>query len=78
MDQETLHLHYTFHHGDAVKAANKDLQMVKKAMDENNLDTVTTGRKNFPTTCRRTSAHDILDKSYQQEKAAKRRPAKAN
>src|SRR6267154_3415061 len=40
MDQETLHLHYTFHHGDAVKAANKDLSMVKKAIDENNLDTV--------------------------------------
>lgn len=40
MDQETLHLHYTFHHGDAVKAANKDLQMVKKAIDENSLDTV--------------------------------------
>ena len=40
MDQETVHLHYTFHHGDAVKAANKDLQMVKKAMDENNLETV--------------------------------------
>src|SRR6478736_5463231 len=35
MDQETLHLHYTFHHGDAVKAANKDLAMVKKAIDEN-------------------------------------------
>src|SRR5882724_9331717 len=40
MDQETLHLHYTFHHGDAVKAANKDLTMVKKAIDENGLDTV--------------------------------------
>lgn len=40
MDQETLHLHYTFHHGDAVKAANKDLAMVKKALDENSLDTV--------------------------------------
>jgi Fe-Mn family superoxide dismutase len=40
MDQETLHLHYTFHHGDAVKAANKDLGMIKKAMDENNLETV--------------------------------------
>src|SRR5882672_631946 len=35
MDQETLHLHYTFHHGDAVKAANKDLAMIKKAVDEN-------------------------------------------
>src|SRR5258708_30480154 len=40
MDQETLHLHYTFHHGDAVKAANKDLTSIKKAIDENNLDTV--------------------------------------
>ena len=40
MDQETLHLHYTFHHGDAVKAANKDLAMVKKAIDENSLDAV--------------------------------------
>ena len=40
MDQETLHLHYTFHHGDAVKAANRDLAMVKKAIDENSLDTV--------------------------------------
>src|SRR3990170_1879838 len=40
MDQETLHLHYTFHHGDAVKAANKDLQMIQKALDENNVETV--------------------------------------
>ncbi|MGB3172207.1 MAG: superoxide dismutase [Saprospiraceae bacterium] len=40
MDQETLHLHYTFHHGDAAKAANKDLQMVQKALDEGQLDTV--------------------------------------
>lgn len=40
MDEETLHLHYTFHHGDAVKAANKDLQMVKKALDENSVETV--------------------------------------
>jgi Fe-Mn family superoxide dismutase len=40
MDQETLHLHYTFHHGDAVKAANKDLAMIKKAVDDNSLDTV--------------------------------------
>ncbi|HEX6889565.1 MAG TPA: superoxide dismutase [Chryseolinea sp.] len=40
MDQETLHLHYTFHHGDAVKAANKDLEMIKKAIDENNVETV--------------------------------------
>lgn len=40
MDQETLHLHYTFHHGDAVKAANKDLQMIRQSIDQNNLDTV--------------------------------------
>lgn len=40
MDEETLHLHYTFHHGDAVKAANRDLQNIRKAMDENNLDVV--------------------------------------
>jgi superoxide dismutase, Fe-Mn family len=40
MDEETVNLHYTFHHGGAVKGANKDLQMIKKALDENNLETV--------------------------------------
>lgn len=40
MDAETMHLHYTFHHGGAVKAANKDLQAIKKALDDNNLETV--------------------------------------
>lgn len=40
MDAETVNLHYTFHHGGAVKGANKDMQMIKKAMDENNLETV--------------------------------------
>ncbi|MBA4054751.1 MAG: superoxide dismutase, partial [Marivirga sp.] len=40
MDQETLHLHYTFHHGDAVKAANNDLKMIKEAIEKNSLDTV--------------------------------------
>lgn len=40
MDTETLHLHYTFHHGGAVKGANKDLAMIKKALDENNLETL--------------------------------------
>ena len=40
MDAETMHLHYTFHHGGAVKGANKDLQMIKKALDESSLDTV--------------------------------------
>lgn len=40
IDAETLHLHYTFHHGGAVKGANKDVQMIKKLLDENNLETV--------------------------------------
>lgn len=40
MDSETLHLHYTFHHGGAIKGANKDLAMIKKALDDNNLETV--------------------------------------
>ncbi len=40
MDEETVHLHYTFHHGGAVKAANKDMQMIRKAMDDNNMETV--------------------------------------
>ena len=26
MDAETMHLHYTYHHGGAVKAANNDLK----------------------------------------------------
>jgi len=40
MDEETVYLHHTFHHGGAVKGANKDLQMIRKALDENNLDAV--------------------------------------
>jgi superoxide dismutase, Fe-Mn family len=40
MDEETVHLHYTFHHGGAVKAANKDMLMIRKALDDNNLETV--------------------------------------
>tara|TARA_B100001105_G_C22364202_1_gene431821 strand:+ start:835 stop:1557 length:723 start_codon:yes stop_codon:yes gene_type:complete len=40
MDEETLNLHYTFHHGGAVKGANKDLLMIKKSLDENNLETI--------------------------------------
>lgn len=34
MDQETVHLHYTFHHGGATKASNKDLLMIKEATDK--------------------------------------------
>jgi len=40
VDAETMHLHHTFHHGGAVKGANGDLKMIKKAMDEANLETV--------------------------------------
>jgi len=40
MDAETMHLHYTFHHGGAVKAANNDLKKIKEALDANNLETV--------------------------------------
>jgi superoxide dismutase, Fe-Mn family len=40
MDSETLHLHYTFHHGGATKAANTDLKKIKEALDTNNLETV--------------------------------------
>lgn len=40
MDAETLHLHYTFHHGGAVKGANNDMKMIKGAMDQSNLETV--------------------------------------
>lgn len=40
MDAETMHLHHTFHHGGAVKGANTDLQMIKKALDENKTETV--------------------------------------
>lgn len=40
MDEETLHLHYTYHHGGAVNGANKDLQMIKKSIADNNLETI--------------------------------------
>ena len=40
MDAETLHLHYTFHHGGAIKAANTDLKKIKEAIDSNNLESV--------------------------------------
>ena len=40
MDEETLNLHYKFHHGGAVKGANKDLEEIKKAVDGGTFDTV--------------------------------------
>jgi superoxide dismutase, Fe-Mn family len=38
MDEETVHLHHTFHHGGAVKAANKDLVMIKEAMSKETIE----------------------------------------
>ena len=40
MDEETLHLHYTAHHGGAVKGANNDLEKINQLVAENNLETV--------------------------------------
>lgn len=40
MDAETLHLHYTFHHGGATKAANVDVQKINEALNSNNFETV--------------------------------------
>jgi superoxide dismutase, Fe-Mn family len=40
MDAETVKLHYTFHHGGAVKAANNDLKKIREALDTNNLETI--------------------------------------
>jgi superoxide dismutase, Fe-Mn family len=40
MDSETLHLHYTFHHGGAIKAANNDVKKISSALENNNLETV--------------------------------------
>ena len=40
MDAETLQLHHKFHHGGAVTGANKDLQMIKKALSEGTMETV--------------------------------------
>jgi Fe-Mn family superoxide dismutase len=39
MDAETMHLHYTFHHGGAVKGANTDLMKIKAALDSTNFET---------------------------------------
>jgi superoxide dismutase, Fe-Mn family len=40
MDAETVHLHYTFHHGGATKNANTDLKKIREALDANNVETV--------------------------------------
>jgi superoxide dismutase, Fe-Mn family len=38
MDAETLHLHHTFHHGNAVKAANDYLKKIRAATDTGTFD----------------------------------------
>jgi len=38
MDEETLQLHFKFHHGGAVKGANKDLGNIKKSLKSDNFD----------------------------------------
>ena len=40
MDAETLHLHHNFHHGGAVKGANKDMEMIKSLMNNGDLTLV--------------------------------------
>lgn len=40
MDEETLHLHYEFHHGGAVKEANKDLGNIRKYLQTGEMDQV--------------------------------------
>ncbi|QYA26378.1 superoxide dismutase [Gramella sp. MT6] len=40
MDEETLHLHYEFHHGGAVKGANKDLDNIKKHLKSGEMEMV--------------------------------------
>ncbi|WP_437373680.1 superoxide dismutase [Maribacter litoralis] len=40
MDEETLHLHYEFHHGGAVDGANKDLENIKKHLQSGDMEMV--------------------------------------
>ena len=40
MDEETLHLHFEFHHGGAVKGANTDLIKIKEHLKSGDLDQV--------------------------------------
>ena len=66
MDAETMHLHYTFHHGGAVKGANKDLSMIKKAL--------TFGLRNYPITFH----HTFYIQSFGQTSPTKRTNQQAN
>lgn len=40
MDEETLHLHYEFHHGGAVTGANKDMEKIKGNLESDDLEQV--------------------------------------
>ncbi len=47
IDEETVYLHWKYHHGGAVKGANKDYQMILKALEENDFSTVDYWTKKF-------------------------------
>ena len=51
MDAETVHLHYTFHHGGATKAANTDLQKINEALVSAKFETVDYWTKNCLIIC---------------------------
>jgi len=40
MDEETLAIHFKYHHGGAIKGANKDMAKIKLALDNDDLDMV--------------------------------------
>ncbi|MCC6413803.1 MAG: superoxide dismutase [Saprospiraceae bacterium] len=40
MDAETVHLHYTFHHGNAVKAANKFQGKIRESLEKGDFENV--------------------------------------
>ncbi len=44
-DAETIHLHYTFHHGSAVTAANNDARAIREAVESGKLQSVDTDVK---------------------------------
>jgi Fe-Mn family superoxide dismutase len=48
MDEETVYLHHTFHHGGAVNAANTDVEMINKALPGNSLETIDYWTKKTP------------------------------
>jgi len=64
MDSETLHLHYTFHHGGATKAANTDLKKLKKLLIPIILKLLTIGQKIILSFIFSYITFNLLDKPY--------------